>query len=315
MYYIGVDIGGTGIKAGVVTEKGDIICKSAIPTDPNAGCSGFAKAIAELVEEIVSKASITMDDVKCVGMGCPGTVNDKKGIVTYSNNIDLNNAPLVAELGKYIDKPIYINNDANCAALGEYFALNDDKIKDFVAVTLGTGVGGGIVIDGKLITGLEGAAGELGHMVIHMNGEQCTCGRKGCWEAYASATALIRDTERAAKYNPKSKLAELVNANGGKANGKIPWDAMLSGDSVGKEIINNYVNYVAEGIVNIINIFRPQVIAIGGGVSNAGDKLLMPLNERVDMLYYGNEYINRSEIVIAKLGNDAGIIGAAFLGK
>ncbi len=315
MYYIGVDIGGTGIKAGVVSENGDIICKSSTPTDPAAGCSGFAKTIAELVEEIVSTASITMDDVKCVGMGCPGTVNDKNGVVTYSNNIDLNNAPLVAEVKKYIDKPIYINNDANCAALGEYFALNDESIKDFVAVTLGTGVGGGIVIDGKLITGLEGAAGEIGHMVIHMNGEQCTCGRKGCWEAYASATAIIRDTERAARYNPKSKVAELVNDNGGKANGKIPWDAMLAGDSVGKELINNYVNYVAEGIVNIINIFRPQVIAVGGGMSNAGEKLLAPLNERVDMLYYGNEYINRSKIVIAKLGNDAGIIGAAFLGK
>ncbi len=315
MYYIGIDIGGTGIKAGVVAENGDIIYKDSIPTEAAADYTVIVKSMAELVNKVIADSGIDMDEVASIGMGCPGSIDDKNGIVTYSNNINFENAPLCEELKKYIDKPVYINNDANCAALGEYFAQNDDSVSDFVAITLGTGVGGGVVINKKLYTGSNGAAGELGHIVICKDGEQCSCGRKGCWEAYSSATALIRDTERAAKANPDSLLAKLVEENDGKANGKIPWDAMQSGDPAGKEVIDNYVKNLSEGIANIANIFQPAVIAIGGGVSRQGDNLINPLKEALKGKIYGGDFMKTADIVTAKLGNDAGIIGAAFLGK
>ena len=313
MYYIGIDIGGTGIKAGVVKENGEIICKSSIPTEQGADYTFLAKQIADLSFEVIKEAGITLDEVKSIGMGCPGSIDDKNGVVLYANNINLLNAPLCAEVAKYIDKPVYIGNDANCAALGEYFALNDESITDFIAVTLGTGVGGGIVIDGKLFTGSNGVAGELGHMVTVVDGENCSCGRKGCWEAYASATALISDTERAGKANPDSLVAKMIAENGGKGSGKTAWEAMRAGDATGKAVVDTYVKHIAEGIVNLINIFQPQVIAIGGGISKEGDNLLNPVKECVKDRCYGT--LEHAEIVMAKLGNDAGIVGAAFLGK
>lgn len=313
MYYIGIDIGGTGIKAGVVKENGEIICKSSIPTEASEDYTFLAKQIADLTVAIIEEAGISMDEVKSVGMGAPGTTDDKRGMVVYANNLNLNDAPLCEEVGKYINKPVYIGNDANCAALGEYFALNDESITDFIAITLGTGVGGGVVLGGKLYTGFNGAATELGHMVISVDGEDCSCGRKGCWEAYASATALIRDTERAGKANPDSLVAKMIAENGGKGSGKTAWEAMRAGDAVGKAVVDSYIEHIAEGVANLINIFRPQVLAIGGGISKEGDNLLKPVIEHLDGKCYGGVIV--TEIVMAKLGNDAGIVGAAFLGK
>lgn len=313
MYYIGVDIGGTGIQAGIVTESGEIIAKADVPTPATVTNEELAALVADLCKKAVGEAKISMDEVKSVGLGCPGSIDDKRGMVLYSNNIKMENFLLCDEVHKHIDKPIYIGNDANCAALGEYFALNDDSITEFIAVTLGTGVGGGIIINSKLYTGSNGVAGELGHIVIKSGGEDCTCGRKGCWEAYASATALIRETEKAAKENPDSVLNDMIKENGGKANGKIPWDAMQMGDSAAKTVIDRYIADIAEGLTNLINIFQPQIIAIGGGVSRQGDNLLKPINEILSKDSYGNT--KAGEVVAAKLGNDAGIIGAAFLGK
>ncbi len=315
MYYIGIDIGGTGVKAGVVSPEGKILVKDSVETNVDAGYKKIVSDTAELVKKVVSDAKITLDDVKSIGIGCPGSIDDKTGVVVYANNLGFKNAPICSELKKYIDKPIYINNDANCAALGEFFALNDDSVEDFIAVTLGTGVGGGVIIDKKLYTGFNSVAGELGHTVIVVDGEQCTCGRKGCWEAYASATALIRETEKAAANNPDSLLAAMIKENGGKANGKIPWDAMQSGDAVGKQVIDMYVKYVSEGIINLINTFQPNVVAIGGGISRQGDNLLTPVRKYIEDKCYGGGLVPASKIVMAQLGNEAGIIGAAFLGK
>ena len=315
MYYIGVDIGGTGIKAGIVDEKGNILTKNSIATKKGADYKDLVKDIYELIEKILCDTNLSFDDIKSIGMGCPGTIDDKAGNVIYANNLNLINAPVCMELGRYIDKPIYINNDANCAALGEFFALEDDSISDFVAITLGTGVGGGVVINKKLYSGYMGAGGELGHMVIEKDGEPCSCGRNGCWEAYSSATALIRETEKMVVKNPDSYLAKLVEENGGKANGKIPWDAKDAGDKAGKMVIDRYIEYLSEGIANIINSLRPQVILIGGGMSRQGDNLIKPLNDALKGKIYGGDLTESSKIVTAKLGNDAGIIGAAFLGK
>lgn len=315
MYYIGIDIGGTGIKAGIVSEDGKIIAMNSIVTDVKSGYEKFTADTAELVKNVMKDVGVSLDEIKSVGIGCPGSIDDKNGVVIYSNNLNFRNVPLCSELKKYIDKPIYINNDANCAALGEFFALKDDTAEDFVAITLGTGVGGGIIINRKLYTGFNSVGGELGHTVINVDGEQCTCGRKGCWEAYASATALIREAEKTAKEYPNSLLSSMIKENGGKSNGKIPWDAMQSGDEAGKIVIDWYVKHVAEGIINLINIFQPQVLAIGGGISRQGDNLLNPVKKYIEGKCYGGGLVPPCEVVMAKLGNEAGIIGAAFLGK
>ncbi len=315
MYYIGVDIGGTGIKVGVVTESGEITAKQSAPTQAGEGYEVLARDIAELISKTLNDAKITIDDVVSIGMGCPGSIDDRRGMVLYSNNINLNNAPICDEMKKYFDKPIYIGNDANCAALGEYFALGNKNIENFVAITLGTGVGGGVIINKKLFTGSNGTAGELGHIVIETDGEPCTCGRCGCWEAYASATALVRQTMEAAKKYPDSLLAKKIKAHG-KASGKTSFDAMRDGDMAGREVVENYVKYVGEGVINLINIFQPDVLAIGGGISREGDNLLNPVKKYAEGRVYGADSVDKkTEITIAKLGNDAGIIGAAFLNR
>lgn len=314
MYYIGVDIGGTGIKAGVVSDDGTIITKSAIETNVSKGYEVIVKEMAELIENVVKESGVSYDEIDSIGIGCPGSIDDKKGIVTYSNNLKFENVPLCDELKKYVDKPIYINNDANCAALGEYFALKDDSIENFIAITLGTGVGGGVIINKKLYTGFNGVAGELGHMVIVTDGNQCTCGRKGCWEAYASATALIKATAEKAEKCPDSAMVKMIE-DAGKVSGRTAWDAMRQGDKAGKEVVDEYVKYVSEGLVNLVNIFQPSVIAIGGGVSKEGDNLLNPVKEYMAGKTYAYGLVKPVEIVVAQLGNDAGIIGAAFLGK
>lgn len=312
--YIGIDIGGTGIKAGLVDDKYNIVIKDSVPT-PRERYENLLDAIVSLAEKVVADGGYKMSDIESVGIGCPGSVDDKKGVVTYANNFDFTYMPLVPDLTERIGLPIYIGNDANCAALGEFFALEDESIQNFVAITLGTGVGGGVVVNRKLFTGFNGAAGELGHILLKMDGEPCSCGRTGCWEAYASATALIRDTERAAEKNPDSLLAKLVSENGGKANGKIPFDAAKSGDEAGKAVVDNYIKYVAEGIVNVFNIFQPEVVVVGGGISKQGESLVKPIREYVKKYAYGSqEGVPLGDVRLAKLGNDAGILGAALLG-
>lgn len=315
MYYIGVDVGGTGVQAGVVTEEGKIINTCSMPTDRSADYTVLMKNIAELIETVVSSARLGMDDIKSIGIGFPSAVDDKKGEVVYTANINLSNAPVVAELKKYIDKPVYIGNDANCAALGEYFALGDESISNFVAITLGTGIGGGIIIDKKLYTGSNGSAGELGHIRLVANGEKCSCGRDGCWECYASATALVRESIKAAEENKNSALYKNIVSNGGRSNGKLIFDTADSGDETAIAVIDSYIKYIAEGIIDIINIFQPSVIAIGGGVSRQGDKLLNPIKKYIEGRTYGAPFITPCTLTMASLGNDAGIVGAAFLGK
>lgn len=313
MIYFGVDIGGTGIKVGAVSREGKILHMESAPTQAQLGYEVLAKDIAGLINKIMKENNIELCDVAAIGMGCPGSIDDRNGVVIYANNLNMTNAPLCDELKKYIDKPIYIGNDANCAALGEYFALNDSSVEHMIAITLGTGVGGGLILNKKIFTGFNGVAGELGHSTLIMDGEQCSCGRKGCWEAYASVTALNRDALRAALSAPDSLLAKEIEANDGKPNGKIIFGCANRGDETALAVVDRYAKYVAQGIVDLINIFQPQYIVIGGGVSAQGDVLLSPIKKYVGEATYGGDLVKTAEIRIAKLGNDAGIIGAALL--
>ena len=307
--YIGIDLGGTNIAAGLVTEEGEITNTDSTPTLLPRNYKEIVADMAKLSEKIVSKAGLTMDDIDGIGIGCPGSVDSKNGIVAFSNNLKMDHAPLVAEMKKYFDKPINILNDADAAAFGEYM-INGSNVDSFIFITLGTGVGGGIIINKKVYSGFNGAGGELGHITLVHNGIPCNCGNIGCWEAYASVTALIRQTKEAMERNPDSKMHEIAKADG-KINGRTAFIAAKAGDKAGNEVVKQYLEYVASGLVSIINIFQPEKSVIGGGISREGDYLLNPIKEYCDKHEY-NKYLKKTELSIATLYNDAGIVGAAL---
>jgi len=315
MYYIGIDLGGTNIAVGLVDEEGKIVHKDSVPTLNEREYPEIIKDMAMLSLKVIEDAGVSLKDVKSIGIGSPGTPNTEKGILVYANNLKFRNVPMRDEMQKYIDLPVYLDNDANVAALAESVAGACKGARHSVTVTLGTGVGSGVVIDGKVYNGFNNAAAEMGHMVIVVDGEQCTCGRKGCWEAYASATALIRQTKKAAVANPDSLINKLVEGDLSRINAKVPFDAARQGDRIGLQIVEEYIKYLAEGLANLVNIFQPEIIAIGGGISKEGEYLLAPLRKLVSEKVYTVEGVPQTRIVAAQLGNDAGIVGAAMLGK
>lgn len=316
MYTIGIDLGGTNIVASVVDDDYNIIGTSKTPTNSPRSADEIFDDIADVCEEAVKTAGLTMEDIDSVGMGTPGTVN-QDGVIDFANNLAFNNVPARTMLAKRINKPeekVFIENDANCAALGEAYAGCGNGAKDFVAVTLGTGVGSGVIIGGKIVNGVNYAGGECGHMVIVVDGEQCSCGRKGCWEAYASATALIRQTKKAMEEYPDSLMHKLAKEEG-KVSGRTAFDAMRLGDIAGIKVVDDYIKYVACGLINIVNALQPEIICIGGGICNEGETLMKPLRRFVQSERYSIHSKIQTKIVKAELGNDAGVIGAALLGK
>lgn len=316
MYTIGIDLGGTNIVASVVDDDYNIIGTSKTPTNSPRSADEIFDDIADVCEEAVKTAGLTMEDIDSVGMGTPGTVN-QDGVIEFANNLAFNNVPARTMLAKRINKPeekVFIENDANCAALGEAYAGCGNGAKDFVAVTLGTGVGSGVIIGGKIVNGVNCAGGECGHMVIVVDGEQCSCGRKGCWEAYASATALIRQTKKAMEEYPDSLMHKLAKEEG-KVSGRTAFDAMRLGDIAGIKVVDDYIKYVACGLINIVNALQPEIICIGGGICNEGETLMKPLRRFVQSERYSIHSKIQTKIVKAELGNDAGVIGAALLGK
>ena len=310
--YIGIDLGGTNIAAGIVDENGKIICKGSVPTLRERGNDAIVADMAKLSLKLVEESDLKLSDIKAVGIGCPGTIDNERGVVVYSNNIVMENYPLVEKFRQHLDLPVNIENDANAAAYGEYIATDSAK-KSFVLITLGTGVGGGIILDGKLWRGFNGAGAELGHTSIIMNGEPCTCGRCGCFEAYASVTALISQTKRAMAENPDSLMNKIAEERG-VVNGRTSFDCARMGDEVAIAVRDKYIEYIAEGVVNIINTIQPEVFVIGGGISREGDTILTPLKKIVEQNDY-NKYMPKTEIRIAKLFGDAGIVGAALAAK
>ena len=309
-YYAGIDLGGTFVKGGIVDEEGNILVKDKIPTGKERPYAEIAADMAQLVLDLAKKAGISPADVKAAGVGSPGTIDSKNGIIVYSNNIRWEKVPLGAELKKHLGIPVFATNDANAAALGESFAGAAKSYPSSVFITLGTGVGGGIILDNVLFEGNRSAGAEIGHMVIRMGGEKCTCGRKGCFEAYASATALIRQTRNAMAKDKTSKLWEICpNPEG--VNGKTAFDGMRAGDKTAEKVVKNYITYLAEGIANLANIFRPDAVVLGGGVCAEGDTLLVPLRRKVNRLLYGGTKYAPVLVTVAQLGNDAGLVGAA----
>ncbi len=312
-YYLGVDLGGTNIVVGIVDETGAIVAKASTPTSLPRPDREVVDSIIILAKKVLADNNKTLEDIEWVGVGCPGSVDLDTGIVTYSNNLNWFNTPLKNWLRAGLGKEVYLDNDANAAAYGEYFAGAAKGANISVMITLGTGVGGGIIIDGKVYRGFNYAGAELGHTVIEVGGRPCTCGRKGCFEAYSSATGLINMTKEAMYDYPDSIMHEIASQYG-KVNGRVAFDAMRKDDIGGIVTVNNYIRYLAEGVTNIINTFQPDVFCIGGGLSNEKEYLLKPLKALVARNVYTRNSVKNTDIKIATLGGDAGLIGAAMLG-
>ena len=316
MYYIGVDLGGTNIAVGIIDAEFNMIAKGSTPTLPDRDAKEIVRDMADLCQKLVAEAGLTFDEIAYAGIASPGTANSSTGCVEYANNLPFLNFPIADILMSMIPvKKVYVENDANAAAWAEAVAGAAKGVADSVFITLGTGVGGGIVIDKKVYAGFNFAGAELGHMVIQYEGAQCSCGRKGCWEAYSSATGLIRMTKEKMLANKDSAMWELCNGSIDNISGKTSFIAMRQGDAAGKEVVDMYINYLVCGIGNIINIFQPEILSIGGGISNEGDNLLNPLKDKILAQQYGAVGGRKiTKIKIAQLRNDAGIVGAATLG-
>lgn len=309
-YYLGIDLGGTFIKGGVVDSEGTIVVRDKVPTESEKGADGVVENIVALCRSLMEKAGLSASDVVGVGMGVPGMIDSDNGNVIYSNNLGWEDFSIADKVTKALGLPVKIANDANVAALGETrFGCGKDY-KNSVMLTLGTGVGSGIVIDGKLFAGNRSAGAEMGHMMIAAGGEKCTCGRRGCLEAYASATALIRDTKRAMEKDPESKLWEIGALE--NVTGKTAFD-YYDEDESARTIVDRYIEMLGEGIVDVANVIRPEIVILGGGVCSQGERLIKPLQEKLDREMFAGSKGPGVKIMIAERENDAGLLGAAAL--
>ena len=318
MYRIGIDLGGTNIAAGIVNESFEIIAQDSVPTNVGRPPEQIVDDIAALCKRLIASCNLTEGEIASLGIASPGIVDDETGEVIYTNNLNFRHFPILPLLHERINiKEMHIENDANAAAWGEAIAGAAKGSRSSVMITLGTGVGGGIIDSGKVFKGFNSAAGELGHIVIHVDGRPCSCGRKGCWEAYSSATGLINMTsekiEECNRTGRPTVMTELA-AEKGRVTGRTAFDALRKGDEAAREVVDEYVKYLASGLASMINIFQPEVLSIGGGISNEGQYLLDLVTPLVREQQYGTGLVPATDIRIAQLRNNAGIIGAAVLG-
>ena len=319
MYRIGIDLGGTNIAAGLVNENFEIIAQGSTPTLTDRPAEQIADDMVALCKKLCNDQGIAISEIASLGIASPGIVDDDEGKIIYANNLrSLAGFPILPYLREHLGiAEMHIENDANAAAWGEAIAGAAKGSQSSVMITLGTGVGGGIVDNGKIYKGFNSAAGELGHIVIEASGRPCSCGRQGCWEAYSSATGLINMTKEkleACKAEGRATAMTEIVAQKGKVNGRTAFDAMRLGDEAATEVVNEYIHYLAVGLTNIINIFQPEVLSIGGGISNEGQALLDLVTPLVRQKQYGTKLVPMTDIRIAQLRNNAGIIGAAVLG-
>ncbi len=313
MVAIGIDIGGTSFKYGIVSEEGKILFKHSYLVDESITQEEMIENLGRSINDFINEENIDRKDILGIGVGCPGSIDSTKGVCDYSNNLkwkDLNVCKILTEITSL---KCLISNDANVACLGEVKFGAGKKYNNAVMLTLGTGVGSGIVIDGKLYEGNQGKGAEIGHEVIRFNGRKCTCGRRGCLEAYASATALIKDTKTAMRKNHDSLMWNYVDGNIKKVDGSTSFECSKKEDKAAKKVVDNYVWYLSQGILNICSVFRPECVILGGGVSNQKEYLVSKIKANLEKDHYGFGIAPKVEVLIAELGNNAGIIGAASL--
>jgi len=314
MYTFGIDFGGTNIAVGLVDEAMTVIDKMSMKTNVPRSISSMIDDMVIMLQTLQTRNHLKNEDIKCVGVGVPCTANESNGHMEDADNLGFEDVEFRDVLQARSGFPVYIDNDANAAAWGEYMT-GDYTADSMIMITLGTGIGGGIILDGHLWKGINYSAGEFGHMVIYDNGVPCNCGRTGCFEAYGSASALTQQAKKRMQQDDKTILRKMCGNNPDNMEAKLVFDGAREMDAACMELLDNYTTYLAEGIANIINIFQPAYVCIGGGISNAGTLLLDPVQAKVaNRIYSRNAAIN-TQIVLAKLKNDAGIIGAALLGS
>ena len=311
MIAIGIDIGGTSIKGAAVYDDGRMLDVFSLPVVREDPGEVTVNKLIDVVEKYIEEKGIAKEIVG-IGFGIPGLLDIENGVVVFSNNLKWENLPIAELFQKRLPYKVRIANDANVAAFGEAKFGAGKGVPYVVMLTLGTGVGGGIVLDGKLYEGNEGKGAEMGHIVMEFDGRQCSCGRKGCLEAYASATALIRDTKEAMEKHPESLMHQAA-ADLGKVDGRVAFIAARKGDKVALEVVEQYVYFLSEGILNYCNIFRPNVVILSGGIANEGDYLFDKINNYLKVHQYGYPRSPVVKVVPAKLGYDSGKIGAASL--
>lgn len=315
-YYVGIDLGGTNIAAGVVDEDYNIIARHHIRTCTSKTFEELVADIAKTAYDVVEKANLSLkDEIVSVGLGTPSCINPETGMLIYANNLNWKNVPLPTEMEKHFQVPVFIRNDADCAALGEVLAGAARKYDNALMVTLGTGVGGGIIMNKKIFNGCDHMGAEIGHSKLVFGGIKCNCGQYGCFESYASATALIRQIKEAMQQHPESLINKLCGDNKDSVDAKVAFDAAQLGDATALKLIDQYINYLAAGLSTLIVIFRPQVIIVGGGISNQREYIIQPLKQKLISYTFAAEQIGVPHVCIAELGNDAGIIGAAMIGR
>lgn len=309
MYTIGVDLGGTNIAVGLVDEKHQIVARLATPTNADRPYDEIVKDIALTVQKLIEDNNISMDEIKYIGLGAPGILDNEKGTITDNSNIHWENYPIKERLQNYIDKPIFLGNDANVATWAEYINGCGKNTENFIMLTLGTGVGGGIIINGKLITGSHSIGAEVGHFIFKAGGNKCGCGNQGCIEAYCSATALIKMALKDLDEHTDSVIAKEE-----RVSARTVIEAAKAGDEYGVQLFEEYTDNLAQVLASIINFLDPDIIALGGGVANAGEFLLAPVRKKM-INYTVFPSLVQTQILKAEMGNDAGIIGAASLGE
>lgn len=310
--FLGVDLGGTNIAVGITDDTGRLLARHACPTGVGRSAGEILSDLKNACITVCQKLGIACKDIRSIGVGVPGTIDKKRLTLVFGTNLFLENICFSDVFRPEFACPVFLENDANCAALGEYYGGAGEGISDLVMITLGTGVGGGIIINGEIYSGFNDIAGEIGHMVIQVGGYPCNCGRRGCFEAYASTNAFIRMAEETMAHNPESILHVKAATSGGKLDGLAIFAAIDAGDETARVVFNQYLRYLACGINNVISILQPEKLVIGGGIAGQGDRLLIPLRALVE-----RDLIKAScpqtQVLLAKAGNDAGIIGAAML--
>ena len=311
-YYVGIDLGGTFIKGGIVTEKGEIICSNKIKTEVEKGNDKIVENINTLINMLLEEANINNKNVIGVGIGVPGTIDSEKGIVVCAHNLKFYNFEIVNKLKTLSKMEVKIENDANLALLGEAMFGAAKGCSEVVMITLGTGVGGGAIVKGKLLEGNKSAGAEFGHTVLVVDGNKCNCGRKGCFEAYSSATALINKTKELMKQNKNSKMWEVGSIE--NVDGETVFKYVKS-DETAQQALNWYLKYLACGVINFANVFRPQVFVIGGGIANQGEIIINPLNDYMKKDLFASGMSPDVKVVAATLGNNAGVLGSVGLYK
>ena len=310
--YVGIDVGGTNLVAGLVDEAGAIVHKSTCPVNRDWTAEQLTRQLAKLSLQAAEEAGCPLSELQAAGVGLPGLVNNKTGVVVKTTNMPFYNTPFREMFQEDLKIPVYLGNDADCAAVGEYWAGSAKGCDPAVVVTLGTGIGSGMVKGGKLYTGFGGAGMEAGHMIIQPNGVRCGCGNLGCWEQYGSATALIRLTREEMEYSRDSLLWELCGGDTRKLEGRTTFQAVRQGDATARKALDRYLEGLSMGLINMVNVLFPEIVCLGGGISNADDDLLLnPLRELVHRGSFDKDHLPRIER--ASLGNDAGVVGAAML--